>query len=70
MTKKLIKLAVCLTLVLGPAAFAQDDAAADEPQVQKTTLMQMIKVLRPASRRAHGGCVRSRPGAVLYDRGD
>jgi biopolymer transport protein ExbB len=43
MTKKLIKLAVCVTLVLGPAAMAQDEGAADEPQVQKTTLMQMIK---------------------------
>ena len=43
MTKKLIKLAVCLSLVLGPAAMAQDAGAAEEPQVQKTTLMQMIK---------------------------
>jgi len=43
MTKKIIKLAFCLSLVIGPAAFAQD--AAEEPavNVQKTTLWQMIK---------------------------
>jgi biopolymer transport protein ExbB len=43
MSKKIIKLAFCFSLVLGPVAFAQDGADAEEPAVQKTTLMQMIK---------------------------
>ena len=43
MTRKIIKLAFCLSLVLGPVAMAQEADAAAEPQVQKTTLMQMIK---------------------------
>jgi biopolymer transport protein ExbB len=48
MTKKIIKLAFCLSLVAGPVAFAQEAAeeAADAPvveNVQKTTLWQMIQ---------------------------
>jgi len=43
MSKKIIKLAFCFSLLMGPLAFAQDAAAADAPKVQKTTLMQMIK---------------------------
>jgi len=43
MSKKIIKLAFCFSLVLGPVAFAQDGADAEEQAVQKTTLMQMIK---------------------------
>lgn len=44
MSKKIIKLAFCFSLVLGPVAFAQDEAApAEEPTVKKTTLMTMIK---------------------------
>ena len=43
MSKKIIKLAFCFSLVAGPVAFAADAAASDAPQVQKTTLMQMIK---------------------------
>ncbi|MEE9369248.1 MAG: MotA/TolQ/ExbB proton channel family protein [Pontiella sp.] len=44
MTKKIIKLAFCLSLLIGPVAFAQD-AASEEPaaNVQKTTLWQMIQ---------------------------
>ena len=43
MSKKVIKLAFCFSLVLGPVAFAQDGADTEEPTVQKTTLMTMIK---------------------------
>ena len=48
MTKKIIKLAFCLSLVVGPVAFAQETtgAAAEEQvaaSVQKTTLWQMIR---------------------------
>ncbi len=45
MTKKLIKMAFCLSLVVGPVAFAQE-AEAEAPaaeSVQQTTLWQMIK---------------------------
>ncbi len=41
--KKMIKLAFCLSLVIGPAAFAQETEEAPAATVQKTTLMQMIK---------------------------
>ena len=44
MTKKIIKLAFCLSLVAGPVAFAQDATAEEAgPSVEKTTLWQMIK---------------------------
>ncbi len=46
MSRKIIKLAFCFSLVMGPVAFAQEAAdagAAEEPKVEKTTLMQMIK---------------------------
>ncbi|WP_372846703.1 MotA/TolQ/ExbB proton channel family protein [Pontiella sp.] len=47
MTKKIIKLAFCLSLVAAPIAFAQEAteaaAAAPAPSVQKTTLWMMIK---------------------------
>jgi len=48
MKKKIIKVACCFCLVIGPYAFAQEaaEAAAPEaagPTVEKTTLMQMIK---------------------------
>jgi biopolymer transport protein ExbB len=48
MTKKIIKMAFCLSLVVGPVAFAQDAAngAAEEalaPTAQETTLWQMIQ---------------------------
>jgi len=45
MTKKIIKLAFCLSLVVGPVVFAQDAATAGEvaATVQKTTLWQMIQ---------------------------
>lgn len=44
MTKKLIKIAFCLSLIAGPAAFAQEEAAAAKPAtVQKTTLWMMMK---------------------------
>ncbi|QBG46524.1 MotA/TolQ/ExbB proton channel family protein [Verrucomicrobia bacterium S94] len=44
MTKKIIKTAFCLSLVLAATAFGQDDAAAEAAvNVQKTTLWQMIK---------------------------
>ncbi len=43
MSRKIIKLAFCFSLMMGPLAFAQDDAAAATPKVEKTTLMQMIK---------------------------
>ncbi len=45
MSKKIVKLAFCLSLLMGSVAFAQGTAAAetDEPKVQKTTLMGMIK---------------------------
>ncbi len=48
MTKKIVKVAFCLSLAMGPMAFAQDaeeaatDAAAG-PKVEQTTLWQMIK---------------------------
>lgn len=46
MTKKIIKLAFCLSLVAAPIAFAQDaagdSASAPKENVQKTTLWQMI----------------------------
>jgi biopolymer transport protein ExbB len=45
MTKKIIKIAFCLSLLAGPMAFAQETAAEqpDEPKVETTTLWQMIK---------------------------
>ncbi len=43
MTKKLMKIAFCLSLVAGPVAFAQEAAEAAAPTAQKTTLWQMIK---------------------------
>ncbi len=48
MTKKIVKVAFCLSLLIAPVAFAQDAAetAAAEPAaatVQKTTLWQMIR---------------------------
>jgi biopolymer transport protein ExbB len=45
MTKKLIKLAFCLSLLVGPVAFAQEagEEAAAGPKVEKTTLWMMIK---------------------------
>lgn len=47
MTKKIIKMAFCLSLVMGPVAgFAQEAAPTEEvaaANVQKTTLWQMIK---------------------------
>ncbi|MEN8254235.1 MAG: MotA/TolQ/ExbB proton channel family protein [Verrucomicrobiota bacterium] len=44
MSRKIIKLVFCFSLVMGPVAFAQDAAETAEPQQeQKTTLMQMIK---------------------------
>ena len=50
MTKKLIKLAFCLTLLAGSVAFAQDagegaaeETAATSGQTEETTLWQMIK---------------------------
>lgn len=47
MTKKIIKLAFCLSLLMGPVAgFAQEAAPTEEvaaSSVQKTTLWQMIK---------------------------
>jgi biopolymer transport protein ExbB len=47
MTKKIIKLAFCLSLIMGPVAgFAQEAAPTEEvaaDNVQKTTLWQMIK---------------------------
>jgi biopolymer transport protein ExbB len=48
MSKKIIKLAFCLSLMMGPVAFAQEAPAAapeDAPPatIEKTTLMAMIK---------------------------
>jgi biopolymer transport protein ExbB len=44
MSKKIIKLAFCFSLLAGPMAFAQDAAPADDAgKVKKTTLMEMIK---------------------------
>ncbi|MBT8042482.1 MAG: MotA/TolQ/ExbB proton channel family protein [Pontiella sp.] len=49
MIKKIVKTAFCLSLLMGPVAFAQDAAEdapvaeAAAPTVQKTTLWQMIK---------------------------
>ena len=47
MSKKIIKMAFCLSLMMGPLAFAQDATeTADVPtgaQVEKTTLWDMIK---------------------------
>ena len=45
MTKKIIKVAFCLSMVMAPIAFAQDaaEAAAPAATVQKTTLWQMIQ---------------------------
>ncbi len=44
MTKKIIKLAFCLSLVIGPVAFAQDTEAAPAGVTKsEITLMQMIK---------------------------
>ena len=47
MSKKIIKLAFCFSLVIGPVAFAQEAAeAAPEdtgPKVEQTTLWQMVK---------------------------
>jgi biopolymer transport protein ExbB len=45
MTKKIIKLAFCLSLIMATVAFGQDAAGAEEvaSTVQKTTLWQMIK---------------------------
>jgi biopolymer transport protein ExbB len=48
MSKKIIKLAFCLSLVMGPVAFAQEATAEAAPaeagaKVEQTTLMQMIK---------------------------
>ena len=47
MTKKIIKMAFCLSLIMGPVAgFAQEAAPTEEvaaANVQKTTLWQMIK---------------------------
>jgi biopolymer transport protein ExbB len=44
MTKKIIKVAFCLGMVMAPIAFAQDAAeAAAAVNVQKTTLWQMIQ---------------------------
>jgi len=42
MTKKIVKMAFCLSLVAGPVAFAQEATVA-EPAVQKTTLWMMIQ---------------------------
>jgi biopolymer transport protein ExbB len=46
MSKRIITLAFCFSLIAAPVLFAQDTAgseAADETEVQKTTLMEMIK---------------------------
>jgi biopolymer transport protein ExbB len=45
MTKKVIKLAFCLSLIVGSVAYGQDVIAVEEvsASVQKTTLWQMIK---------------------------
>ena len=45
MSKKLITLAFCLSLLGAVAVFAQDQdaGAVEEPPVQKTTLWQMVK---------------------------
>ena len=48
MTKKIIKLAFCLSLVIGPVAFAQESTGAGvegqaTASVQQTTLWQMIR---------------------------
>ena len=44
MTKKMIKLVFCLSLLAGPVAFAQGEAAAEEaaPKVEETTLWKLI----------------------------
>ena len=44
MTKKIIKLAFCLSLMVGPVAFAQGEAETAEPaqKEQQTTLWQLI----------------------------
>ncbi|MEN7972415.1 MAG: MotA/TolQ/ExbB proton channel family protein [Verrucomicrobiota bacterium] len=43
MSRKIIKLAFCFSLVIGSVAFAQGGGEAAAEQLQKTTLMQMIK---------------------------
>ena len=44
MSKKIIKLAFCFSLLMGPVAFAQEAADAEAgAKVENTTLMQMIK---------------------------
>lgn len=44
MSKKIIKLAFCFSLLMGPVAFSQEAAPeAAGPKVESTTLMQMIK---------------------------
>ncbi|MEI6891115.1 MAG: MotA/TolQ/ExbB proton channel family protein [Pontiella sp.] len=51
MTKKIIKLAFCLSLVVGPVAFAQEEAVTEDAatevvavsNTQQTTLWQLIK---------------------------
>lgn len=43
MSRKIVKLAICLSLVLGSVAFAQGASEVQGEQIQKTTLMQMIK---------------------------
>ena len=43
MSRKIITTVFCLSMVLAPLAMAQDEASEGEPQVQKTTLIQLIK---------------------------
>jgi biopolymer transport protein ExbB len=44
MSKKIIKMAFCFCLVLGPFAFAQESGSAEEkPKASETTLFDMIK---------------------------
>ena len=44
MSKKIIKLAFCFSLVMGPVAFAQEAAPEDTgPKVEQTTLWQMVQ---------------------------
>ena len=44
MMKKIVKVAFCLSLLAGPAAFAQEEAEAPAAgTVQETTLWQMIQ---------------------------
>ena len=44
MTKKIIKIVFCLSLMIGPVAFAQDVATEEAgPTVEQTTLWEMVK---------------------------